>query len=303
VKFPGSTHLLIGVIGSHAEAEAVRADIREFFKENLRLELSMEKTLVTHAIDKARFLGYDVTKAKLGNNEFVRRNGARSRRNTGIIKLYVPKEKWVNRLINGGMMIIQKDNNGKEYWNPIARKNFVNRAPMEIVGGFNAEIRGLYNYYALANNVSVLQKYRYIAEYSMYRTFASKYRCSLPKVKERHTHNRVFSISYVTPKGEKKRVEFYHDGFRKKTFANSLNVDVILRPATFYNFRPKELIVRLLKGECEWCGKSCETSQVKQVKKMTELKVDIEWQALMLRRHRKTLALCHACYEKTLGSV
>ena len=38
---------LIGVIGNHAEAEAVRVDIREFLKENLRLELSMEKTLVT----------------------------------------------------------------------------------------------------------------------------------------------------------------------------------------------------------------------------------------------------------------
>jgi hypothetical protein len=263
----------------------------------------MEKTLVTHAIDKARFLGYDVTKAKPGNNEFVRRNGVHSRRNTGIIKLYVPKEKWVNRLINGGMMIIQKDSNGQECWNPIARKNFINRAPVEIISGFNAEIRGLYNYYELANNVSVLQKYRYIAEYSMYRTFAAKYRSSLTKVKEGHTHNRVFSISYVTPKGEEKRVEFYHDGFRKKTLAGGLNVDVIPKPVTFYNVRPKELIVRLLKGKCEWCGKLCKTPQVKQVKKMTELKVDVEWQALMIRKRRKTLVLCQACYEKTLGSV
>ena len=294
---------LIGVIGSHADAEKIRANLRDFLMEKLKLELSMEKTLITHGAQKARFLGYDITTSQPNNNEFTKVNGVRFRRATGIIKLYVPTEKWRNRLLDGEMMIIRKDENGKERWKPVARSSFVSRTPVEIVGGFNSEIRGLYNYYALACNVSVLQKYRYIAEYSMYHTFAAKYRCSPIKIKLRYTQNRIFSIPYVTPKGEEKRVEFHNGGFKKKTAARGSVVDDIPKPVTIYNFTPKELIVRLLKGECEWCGKSCETPQTRQVKKLSELNADIDWQAIMLKKRRKVLILCNACYVKSLGCV
>lgn len=69
---------------------------------------------------------------------------------------------------------ITKDENGKEKWMPVARSSFVNREPIEIIGSFNSEIRGIYNYYAPAHNVSVLNKFYYVMEYSMYKTFACK---------------------------------------------------------------------------------------------------------------------------------
>ena len=52
---------LIGVIGSKEDAERIKSDVGKFFKDVLKLELSAEKTLITHSNDKARFLGYDVT--------------------------------------------------------------------------------------------------------------------------------------------------------------------------------------------------------------------------------------------------
>ena len=52
---------LIGVIGSKEDAEKIKSDIGRFFEETLKLELSVEKTLITNSDDKARFLGYDVT--------------------------------------------------------------------------------------------------------------------------------------------------------------------------------------------------------------------------------------------------
>ena len=118
----------------------------------------MEKTLITNATDKANFLGYEVTVSRRGKH-FIRRKQGPFRPSEGIVKLYVPKEKWMKRLLENENMIIRTGSDGKEMWKPVARSSFVNRAPVEIIAGFNAEIRGLYNYYALASNVSVLNKY------------------------------------------------------------------------------------------------------------------------------------------------
>jgi len=288
---------LIGVIGSKADAEKIKKDIKDFLSERLKLELSLEKTLVTHATEKARFLSYDITVAK-PSAEFVKRNGAKYRRNSGVIKLYVPKEKWTNNLIAKDVLWIQKDETGAERWMPVARSSFVNRAPVEIVGTYNAEIRGLYNYYELASNVSVLSKYRYVMEYSMYKTFACKYRCTMVKAKLRFTRNGVFSIPYVTPSGTEKQVAFHHSSFCRRQLSRDTQVDIIPKPVSIYNFKPKELIVRMLKGKCEVCGTRDELPKVYQVKKLSELRENNEWEALMIKKRRKTLVVCRDCYQK-----
>ena len=51
---------LIGVAGSKADCEKIKADITQFMSERLKLELSAEKTLITNAQDKAKFLGYEI---------------------------------------------------------------------------------------------------------------------------------------------------------------------------------------------------------------------------------------------------
>lgn len=288
---------LIGVIGSKADAEKIRNDVKDFLAEHLKLELSLEKTLVTHATDKARFLGYDITVTK-PTSEFVRRNGAKYRRGAGFIKLYVPKDKWVKNLLSKDVLSIQKDEMNKERWMPVARSSFVNRAPVEIVGTYNAEIRGLYNYYALASNVSVLSKYRYVMEYSLYKTFACKYRCSMVKAKLRFWRDGIYSIPYVTPSGTEKNIEFYHGRFCKKQGIRDNKVDIPAKSVSIYNYGPKELIVRLLKGKCELCGNQDDLPKAYQVKKLSELHKNIEWEALMIKKRRKTLILCRDCYAR-----
>src|SRR5260370_443500 len=49
---------LFGFAGPKAEAEEIKQQLKEFPQENLKLELSEEKTLITHAqTEAARFLG------------------------------------------------------------------------------------------------------------------------------------------------------------------------------------------------------------------------------------------------------
>ena len=52
---------LLGFTGPKAEAEQIRDKLAAFLREELRLELSAAKTLITHGrTQKARFLGYDL---------------------------------------------------------------------------------------------------------------------------------------------------------------------------------------------------------------------------------------------------
>jgi group II intron reverse transcriptase/maturase len=52
---------LLGFVGPRNEAEVIKSAIRQFLSQELRLELSDAKTLITHGrSDKARFLGYEI---------------------------------------------------------------------------------------------------------------------------------------------------------------------------------------------------------------------------------------------------
>lgn len=99
---------LIGVIGSKDDARQVKADVGTFIQEQLHLELSQEKTLITHGNDFAHFLSFDITTSTEQNS--TRTKGGYTKRSyTGRVKLYVPKEKWVKRLLAYGALKIHYD--------------------------------------------------------------------------------------------------------------------------------------------------------------------------------------------------
>jgi hypothetical protein len=54
---------LLGCIGPKEEAIQIKEQLRRHLAENLKLELSEEKTLITHVkTERARFLGYEITR-------------------------------------------------------------------------------------------------------------------------------------------------------------------------------------------------------------------------------------------------
>src|SRR5207245_11779354 len=53
---------VLGFTGPKSEAEEIKRQLSTFLREELKLELSEEKTLITHAgSGAARFLGYEIT--------------------------------------------------------------------------------------------------------------------------------------------------------------------------------------------------------------------------------------------------
>ena len=144
---------LIGVIGRKADAEQVKQDVGRFIRENLHLEMSEEKTLITHGHDFAKFLGYEVTIAK-GECNKKTKTGATRRVNNGKVMLYVPHDKWVKRLLSYHALKIKHDkqNGNKEVWEPVRRTRLLHLDDLEILNQYNAEIRGLYNQQLLLCN-------------------------------------------------------------------------------------------------------------------------------------------------------
>src|SRR5438045_9739845 len=53
---------LLGFTGPKAEAEEIKRRLTEFLRDDLKLELSADKTLITHArTGAAKFLSYEIT--------------------------------------------------------------------------------------------------------------------------------------------------------------------------------------------------------------------------------------------------
>jgi len=158
---------------------------------------------------------------------------------------------------------------------------------------YNEQIRGLYNYYRIANNASVLNKFYYVMEYSLYKTIAAKFKITMTKAKKKYTKNKVFSAPYETKKGTKYAV-LYNKGFARVKTPLYENVDIT--PEYSHLYKPRELFYRFKAGKCEMCGKKCNEIIVHQVKSLLDLKGDTDWERLMKKKRRKTLIVCEKCH-------
>jgi len=289
VRFLGATHLLIGVIGSKQEAEQIKQGIAEFLGNELQLTLSQEKTLITHSSKPARFLGYDIVISRSKDKKMCK-DGKMRRTNSYTCKLYVPREKWIDKLKKLGVLKILPN----DEWKQVHRPSLISFDDLEILNIYNAQIRGIYNYYKLANNVSVLNKFHYHMKYSMYKTFANKYKSSIRKITDKYCQQGIFTVTYETKKGEKKSTLYSH-GFKRDTRVND-KADVDSLPNEQKNRGETSLIDRLKAKTCEWCGEIDVSLEMHHIRKIKDLKGKKEWEKEMIGRRRKTMALCHACH-------
>ncbi len=281
---------LISVIGSKSECETIKADITQFMREQLKLELSDEKTLITHAQDKAKFLGYEI---------FIRKSDAVKRNKDGVLK----------RDFNGAVVltlnsaVIQKklteynalevrNIDGKDIWWSKPRRYMTPMKPEDILAQYNAETRGLYNYYSLAANVSKeCASFAFIMKMSMFKTLGWKLNTSARKVRQKYQKDKDFVIPYNDAKGKQKYRVFYNEGFKKRNAQFDVDYDKLTQ--TMYVPYPS-LVERLKDGRCELCGKEGKVV-MHHVRTLTKLKGNNEWEKLMLKRHRKTLVVCEDC--------
>ncbi|MGR5978261.1 group II intron reverse transcriptase/maturase [Bacillus cereus] len=61
-------------------------------------------------------------------------------------------------------------------WQAVHRNALIRISDLEILETYNSEIRGLYNYYCLAENACQVYYFAHFMKYSLYKTFAGKYK-------------------------------------------------------------------------------------------------------------------------------
>ena len=72
------------------------------------------------------------------------------------------------------------------------------------------------------------------------------------------------------------------------------------QPATASVYPRKELVTRLLAGQCELCGSGASDLSTHHVRKLVDLAAPggkPAWVALMIRKRRKTLVVCTTCHD------
>lgn len=284
---------LIGIIGSKEDAKRIKEDIKIFLSDKLNLELSDEKTLITHTDKPALFLGFEV---KCFNSGHIKRDtiGRKRRHLNKVISVSMPEGTIRRKLLDYNAVEI-KTHNGKEVWKPKSRTYCIQNDDLEILSKYNAEIRGLYNYYSIAHNCSALNSFKYIMEYSMYKTFAHKYRSTVVQICKKYKHDGVFTIEYGVKNGIECKRRFYSDGFSRKNPSVDNNIDNV--SCLIKHSSRTSLINRLKAKKCEYCGAASEL-RMHHVHKLKDLKGKTKMEQFIIARKRKTIAICHDCHCK-----
>ncbi len=281
---------LIGVVGSKEDCVAIKAELKDFLAKEMKLELSDEKTKITHSSEQARFLGYDVSVRR--SQELKRRSdGVKQRALNGTVMLNAPlKDKIEEFLISNGYGKRAAD--GRII--PIAAKGLRNRSDFEIVSTYNSQIRGICNYYRLASNFPKLDYFVYIMEYSCLKTLASKHQTTMAKARNDRRTGKRWGVPYETKTGTKVLVFLNMTDIRKSRKVKTQDVDAVPKSVSKRN----EIKNRLQSGVCELCGCDNEPVLVHHVKSLKSLKGKTAWEQKMCSIRRKTLIVCETCHNK-----
>jgi hypothetical protein len=291
--------MLVCIIGSRALAVEIKEKLTVFMGQTLRLELNQEKTAITNlAKRRVRFLGYELSKNQCNTKITKNRAGRKARSVNGRIVLLVP-----------GQVIRDKLKPFKKGIKPYPYKARNNLAVKEIIEAYNAEIRGLYDYYCLAADVSrKLGTFKHFHYGSLLKTLAGKMRLSVRATicsygvlvprKQRPGSRRIIGVQYDTAAG--RRILTYFDKNLSRVEFPLAGVRDWVGPS----LAGKQLMARFKKSKCELCG-SLEGIVVHHVRKLKTLKhkyglgdggVVPVWVTAMLKRRRKTLVVCRRCH-------
>ena len=289
---------ILGVIGSKEDAERIKEEIKNFLADKLVLELSNEKTLITHTGKAAKFLGFELTVTR---DNLQRRDvrGRLRRTYSKRVQLRVSTETFRAKLLEYGAMEI-KIRNGKEVWKPTCRPYLIYNDDLEILDRYNRELRGFCNYYSIANNCGLLHNFKFIMEYSMYKTFAGKYKSCVRKINKKYRRNGRFTVKYEKSGVVRERY-FYKASFKRSSFAFDQSCDLL--PYSIHDISTTNLTDRLKAEKCELCGGTGRLI-MHHVHNLKDLKGKESWERLMLARKRKTIAHCGSCHRlRHLGKV
>ncbi len=285
---------LLGFKGPRAEAEDIKAQLGTYLRETLKLDLSEEKTLITHArTEKARFLGYELS---VFHNDSARYKGGTAifgqRTVNGRVRLGVPPA-----------VVREKQRPYMARGKPVHRTERTVNSAYDIVSQFQSEYRGIANYYRMAHDLARFSTLKWVMEVSLTKTLAHKHKVSVGTIYRRHattvtTNGRRYkALQVVVQRDGKQPLVATWGGIPLVRDTKPARLDD--QPTPCWGNIRTELVQRLLADTCERCG-SREQVRVHHIRHLKDLQKHRrprpEWVQLMAARRRKTLVVCLRCH-------
>jgi len=284
---------LIGVNGSREDCAEIKRRLSEFIGQTLKMELSESKTLITHSNTHARFLGYNV---RVRRNSQIKRGSTTNctkRTLNGMVELSIPFVDKINKfVIRKSVAEQQKDSTLRA----VCRPYLLHMTDLEIVTTFNAELRGICNYYNKASNFYNISYFAYLMEYSCLKTLAAKHRSSISKIVKKFKDGKgKWGIPYKTKEGWKCR--YFADYTDCKKAENP--TDKKTNAEVTYRYSVTTFESRLKAKTCELCGATeSDYYEIHHVRKVKDLKGKEPWERAMIAKRRKTLVVCRNCHHE-----
>ena len=295
---------VLGYIGTKKGSQEIYELIVNFIETNLKLEVSKDKSKINFGKNGIFFLSYDISTPKETDSKtkYTNSNGTDVTRKRNITRpvFKVPVEKAIK--------FVSKHNYGSYVENTSAHRTFLqNFDEIEIIKQYNAELRGLIQYYKHAVNCkSIIGKVQWLWQYSLLKTLAAKHKCSVAQVfkkkiiKVKLDPQTKSKIWYYEVEGKQfeifniRYVDYINMFYAKDTFVNDVEF-------TWQINRRSSALRKLIADECEICGTTnTETTivlhhpnQIRTIPKNIP-----EWERVNRMRNRKTIALCHNCHMK-----
>jgi hypothetical protein len=258
-----------------------------FLHDELKLELSGSKTLITHAAGQAaRFLGYEIRTQHCNTKITAGRRSV-----NGAIGLFVPKtviRERCARYMSKGV--------------PAQRGPLLFDDHFTIVAKYGSEYRGFVQYYLLAQDVFRLEKLRWVKETSMLKTLAGKRTSTITKMARKYKAavnsgaglRTCFQV--MVAREDRKPLVARFGGISLKRQRTAVITD---RKPPLATASRNELIRRLLAERCERC-ESRTGLQVHHIRKLADLNKPGRpekptWVRLMAKR--MTLVVCDPCHQ------
>lgn len=284
---------IIGVNGSKEDCEKIKFELKCFINETLKMELSDEKTLITHSSNYARFLGYDISVRRSNKIKKIAK-GFTKRTLNSTVELNIPLRDKIEKFLFNIKAVNIK--NGTMF--PQARVKLINLTDLEIVTTYNAELRGICNYYNMASNYTKLSYFSYLMEYSCLKTLASKYQCSIRQIMAKFKDGKGdWCIPYETKKG-KKQLYFVRYTDCKET--TQVTDEISLIPL-FCQVNTSSFDEKLKAKICELCGTTTSDKyEIHHINKVKNLKGKQQWEKVMIAKKRKTLVVCWDCHHNII---
>ena len=281
----------VGIIGSRADAEQIRQEVRRFIEQDLRLSIAEEKSHIRHSRKGVTFVGYEL-KTYSGDRVIKLKRGTRHTTMKSIseqIQLHIPQDKMQKFCAQKGYGIYATSKaTHKPQW--------IHLTDAEIILAYNGELRGLANYYALAPSVKkTLHKLEWIWQTSLLKTLANKHKTGVNKIAKRLRTENGLRLTIKREQETRYISVFRLKNLRKPAPYNS-QLDV--QPNGYiWTLSRSEVIKRLNRRRCEYCETTEGPFEVHHVRKLKDVaKGKVLWQRMMAARHRKTLVLCRACH-------